>query len=978
MDPEKDIFEQIQDLEARERTTSIERRLLLEKALASNDAQSIFKAQSYIQRQQKVDTTVGKSMLIDPYSLNKSNGYAEKQFTISYTVLRNMSRIPIIKSIIETRVEQIVAFAKPQSDKYSTGFVIRPKKIRGNQEDKEKLTKQEEKDIEEITEFLLNCGTNENEWHGDTLESLLRKFLPDCLALDQGTFEVVRNKIMEPVEVIATDGATFRIADSWDDDTYVGDKKKIDGHYPSYVQVWDGRIIADFYPWELCFGVRNPQSSIYSNGYGRSELEDLIQTVTSILHADQYNANYFKLGSNPKGILKVSGNINTSRIEEFRGQWQTQMAGVANCIHGDTLIWTKEFGGQEVENIIRGQEEQLITIWTGTSWEKANLYKTDKKTINITRLNNGVEVKTSPEHRFAIINNEGEFDWKKQKELDINDFVLVNKKEITNTDCTLEYNNIPFDGEMMEVLGWMIGDGSLFFKEWDRISRNSKGSISLFYHHDKELDILSKHKEVLERYGLKVEEVVSTRTPEQIEKTKRKYRFKTVSRKHYSLRIINKDFVRYLLKIGFQTSTDGKVIPESIFQLPSAHRCSFLKGFFSADGNKEGKIGARITIKDNEVRKQTRNLLLSVGIRTTSCEESKIQEYFDGILLQSKFLTVRDKVVFNQKVGFIQDHKQPDSESNVIEDKQMFPKAVIDKYLSIALEKHKKENNIFTERQLHDIRSVIKRNESCTYNRLVNYLSIANIEIPSFWGDYYFEKVVDLKSTSESIQMYDIEVFDDIHAFVGDGVIIHNSHRMPIIEADKLDFINTQTSNKDMEYSKYYEFLIKIACACYKIDPSEIGFPMNGSSESKPMFEGNNEARLKYSKDKGMKPLLNFVQTKLNKYIVQYLKGGKYELYFEGIDAETAQEELENDIKKINAGLMDLETGMAKYGHKLNEKKDIILNPAYLQYLQMKQMGGEESNEFMDQEEEADQEETTPNPFEKALQKSWDRLMIKD
>jgi len=242
------------------------------------------------------------------------------------------------------------------------------------------------------------------------------------------------------------------------------------------------------------------------------------------------------------------------------------------------------------------------------------------------------------------------------------------------------------------------------------------------------------------------------------------------------------------------------------------------------------------------------------------------------------------------------------------------------------------------------------------------YINEAGLELP--------RKVTGKRKSNTLVQMYDVEVYDEVHQFVGNDIIIHNSHRMPIIEADKLDFINTQTSNKDMEYSKYYEFLIKIACACYKIDPSEIGFPMNGSSESKPMFEGSNEARLKYSKDKGMKPLLNFVQAKLNKYIVQYLKGGKYELYFEGIDAETAQEELENDIKKINAGLMDLETGMAKYGHKLNEKKDIILNPVYMQHLQMKQMGGEESNEFMEQEE--------TNPFEKSLQKSWDRLMVTD
>lgn len=522
-------FDRLQQLDQSEQLANIERTLILEKALKSNDAMSIFKAQGYLSKLKNQNGSGGngemKSMLMDPYALNKSLGYAEKPLSVSYQVLRNMGRVPIMRAIIETRVEQIVAFCEPQKDKYSTGFQIRPKRIKPEDEDSAKLTKKEEKEIEQITEILLNCGSADREWHGDTLESLIRKFIPDCLTLDQGTFEIVRNNVMEPLEIIATDGSTFRIAASWDDETSTHGKEEIDGYYPSYVQIHDGRIIAEFYPWELCFGIRNPQSSIYSNGYGRSEMEDLIHTVTSILNADQYNSNYFKIGSNPKGFLKVSGNVNTSRIDELRGKWQAQMAGV------------------------------------------------------------------------------------------------------------------------------------------------------------------------------------------------------------------------------------------------------------------------------------------------------------------------------------------------------------------------------------------------------------------------------------------------------------QNAHRMPIIEADKLDFISTQGTNKDMEYSKYYEFLIKVGCAVYKLDPSEIGFPLPGGANQNPMFEGNNEARLKYSQDKGLKPLLKFTQQKLNKYIVQHLFDGKYELVFAGLDAETAEQELEADIKKMGAGLMTLEVGLAKYGHKLSED-DIILNPVYLQYKQMAQMGGDDSNAWMD-EDYYDNEE---NPFEKAFLKSWEIL----
>jgi hypothetical protein len=35
----------------------------------------------------------------------------------------------------------------------------------------------------------------------------------------------------------------------------------------------------------------------------RAELEDMIDLITNLLNADQYNGNFFKVGSSPQGIL---------------------------------------------------------------------------------------------------------------------------------------------------------------------------------------------------------------------------------------------------------------------------------------------------------------------------------------------------------------------------------------------------------------------------------------------------------------------------------------------------------------------------------------------------------------------------------------------------------------------------------------------------------------------------------------------------
>lgn len=316
----------IDDLKEREEILNIEKSLILKNAYETKDALAIQKAQQYVNQIESKGDFKPKSLILNPQQFT-SGGFLEKNYRVSYDVLRNMARIPIIKAVIETRKEQIMSFCEPQRNKYSTGFVIKPKSY----DESKDLTKEQQKRIDELTEFMLNCGENKNSFHGDNFNSFIRKFLDDSLILDQGTWENIYGRNgKDLVEFIATDGASYRIADSYNDEKDSGEKKK-NGYLPYYVQVYNGNIFEEFYPWELTFAIRNPQTSIFSNGYGKSELEDLIETATSIINADMYNSNYFKVGSNPKGILRVTGNINTSRLEEFRNHWQSQMSGVRNA-----------------------------------------------------------------------------------------------------------------------------------------------------------------------------------------------------------------------------------------------------------------------------------------------------------------------------------------------------------------------------------------------------------------------------------------------------------------------------------------------------------------------------------------------------------------------------------------------------------------------------------------------------------------------
>jgi hypothetical protein len=318
---------------------------LIEKGLMSHNPDTLIKAHSaWHDVEIKSDSDLGKSVLLDPNKWNDSEGYKRKPLSISGKILRKMANTtPVIRAIISTRQTQVSDFSRPQANKYSTGFVVRKKRDYYSS-DEPKLSASDKKQIKYITDFIINGGDEANSWYADNFDVFLKKMVEDSLTLDAGSFEIVRNKKGLPVKYFAVDGETMYKADSLDDEAYDGDRKDERGYYPSHVQVVDGSIKAEYYPWDLCYGIRNATTDIHKNGYGRSELEDLINIVTWMLFGDAYNGKFFTQGSAPRGLLKVSGNVNRNRLAQFRQSWSAMVAGVNNAwkvpvIESDKMDW---------------------------------------------------------------------------------------------------------------------------------------------------------------------------------------------------------------------------------------------------------------------------------------------------------------------------------------------------------------------------------------------------------------------------------------------------------------------------------------------------------------------------------------------------------------------------------------------------------------------------------------------------------------
>ena len=324
----------------------VQERLVLQKSLQSSDPETIIKANNYIGTEFQKQAGENKSYIFDPWTFQAQFGYKDKLSGVSYNTLRRMGKTPIINSIISTRVEQVASFLEPTDDEEKIGFMIRKKKrITGTMNDDKELSKKDEARIEFLTDFILNCGSEANRWHGDSFDTFIRKIVRDSLELDQMTFETIRTRKKIPTEFIATDGATYRFAETVDEADYKSREKILqDGYHPSYVQIYQNQIWNEFYPWELCFGIRNQFTDVRVNGYGQSELEILTSQVTWMLYSDTYNGKFFSQGSAPKGILKVSGGVNEARLAEFRQQWQAMVSGVQNAwrtpvMEADKMEW---------------------------------------------------------------------------------------------------------------------------------------------------------------------------------------------------------------------------------------------------------------------------------------------------------------------------------------------------------------------------------------------------------------------------------------------------------------------------------------------------------------------------------------------------------------------------------------------------------------------------------------------------------------
>lgn len=303
----------------------------------------------------RTNTPGMQSVYVDDM-MGMQGDYFEKPGAFGFDMMRSMvDRTDILSAIILTRVRQAERFCRTQENGKGPGFEIRLRDREANVGTDEKNT------IRVMQDFFTHCGMESNpraraRLKRDNFTSFMKKQVRDTLTLDSAPIETEykRNKKLGMDGFYAVDGATIRLCT---EQGYRGDDEI------RALQVVQGQLRAAYTFDDLIYVPRNPRSDVLVGGYGMSETELLIKTVTNILNAVSYNGKFFDSNSIPKGLLHLSGNYDSKDLAAFKRQWTGMVKGVSNAWAMPVMVSKDQESKASFENFGVDIDEMAFSKW---------------------------------------------------------------------------------------------------------------------------------------------------------------------------------------------------------------------------------------------------------------------------------------------------------------------------------------------------------------------------------------------------------------------------------------------------------------------------------------------------------------------------------------------------------------------------------------------------------------------------------------
>ena len=176
-----------------------------------------------------------------------------------------------------------------------------------------------------------------------------------------------------------------------------------------------------------------------------------------------------------------------------------------------------------------------------------------------------------------------------------------------------------------------------------------------------------------------------------------------------------------------------------------------------------------------------------------------------------------------------------------------------------------------------------------------------------------------------------------------------NAFKTPVVNSDELQYINLQQTNREMEYGQWMDFLIKVTCSMFSMDPVEVNFIYGNAGQTSALGQQSNKEKIVESKERGLRPLLRFIETMINKHILWPINES-FIFEFVGLDALTQDQLADLNQKRVKTSMTVDEIRAEDDLEPLPDGKgEVILDPTWLQFSQgidnPEAMGGGEFGE---------------------------------
>jgi DNA polymerase I-like protein with 3'-5' exonuclease and polymerase domains len=443
---------------------------------------------------------------------------------------------------------------------------------------------------------------------------------------------------------------------------------------------------------------------------------------------------------------------------------QGMNAGIQGCLSADTIV-------TGIGRIDKAVGKEFFVPTGFTEKERAVGVYSGKKEIYNVKLSNGVVIGATLDHKIPVVGDA--------------DILDVPVSDLSDD----HYIRIPLsvhDGVSTDLSGYKYEKGHWreTFVDYlcpDRMNKDLAfvigcliGDGSYTKHNHFRFCCPEYQKELFDKFNEKVFKIFNYSPVKRVIRKNRKTAL-------YTSQVSSVVIRGFLKHIGLDLVTHReKKIPEYFYTETIKNKGALLNGLFSTDGGVTKKSGPNFTSTSKDLATAVQYLLFSLGIN------SNLKSYIEeGVVVHCLQVPKRFNEKFLKYVGFSvnkkQDFIEKSGSTTKFGDGSMVPPVI-----PMKIEK------VFREKDLYDKLSVTEKAHlrrfklgKASFNSIRKFIGLLpecpDKDVLNFYMKYDYCKVSEVSYRGIE-DAYDI-MCDEVHYFIANGVIVHNSNADTIKEA---------------------------------------------------------------------------------------------------------------------------------------------------------------------------------------------------